>query len=152
MAEIVLNARGNRWPALAKLIIENTPEAESNESNGKLRIRAPYITVTRGMVEQTLFPEGPKNPKTVEKVLYGLALVRKGRLVVQNDDRIVIGDDDGERATTLRMRVDQLEDISRLAKQLGMSRNQFVITAIEHFVRFLEDSQRLLSLDEEENQ
>lgn len=152
MAEFSFNAKGKRWSTLARLIAETTPNAEIQETDETITIKAPYITITREMIEKACFPNGVKHSGTLDKILYGLALIRKGRLVAQTKDRIVVGDDDGERAITVRLRLDQLDDITRLADRLGMSRNQFILTAIERFVEFLEESQNLPILDEKEEQ
>lgn len=143
MARMSFGARGKRWSALARLIAADNPNIQVTETADSITLEGPYITVTRQMVEQALFPSGAKHEKTIDKVLYGLALLREGRLVYQGPDRIVIGDDDGERAMSVRLRVDHQQDIARLADALGMSRNQFVVTAIEHFVHFLDESREM---------
>ena len=52
---------------------------------------------------------------------------------------------------TVRLRTDHQQDITRLADELNISRNQFVVRAIEHLVRFLEDSSTQPTLDEQED-
>ncbi|HHT27436.1 MAG TPA: hypothetical protein GXZ82_09350 [Firmicutes bacterium] len=151
MAEMTFGAKGKRWSALARLIAESDPSIQVVETEETITLRGQCITVTKQMVEKALFPKGVKNPKTAERVLYGLVLTRKGRLIAHTDDRIVIGDDDGERAMTVRLRTDHQQDITRLADELNISRNQFVVRAIEHFVRFLEESRTQPTLDEQED-
>jgi hypothetical protein len=143
MAEISFKARGKRWPALARRVHAENPKSELVETPDTLTVRGPTIAITRRMVLATCFPDGPENPGTVKRLLYGLALTRKGKLVTRTEDRIVIGDDDGERAMSLRLRPDHRQAIERFALRLGMSRNEFVLQAIEHFVGFLEDSESL---------
>ena len=99
------------------------------------------------MLEETCFPDGPRNPGTPTRLLYGLALLRTGRLVARSNDRIVVGDDDGERAMSVRLRLDHHEAIARLSKQLKMSRNEFVAQAIEHFTEYLDGARDLDTLD-----
>lgn len=151
MAEMSFGAKGKRWSALARFIAENDPSVQLEETDDTITLRGTCITVTKQMVEKALFPKGVKNAQTAERVLYGLAMRKKGQLVAQTEDRIVIGDDDGERATTIRFRIDHQQDIARLSSKLGISRNQFVVRAIEHFIRFLEESETPLTLNEKED-
>lgn len=143
MAEISFKAKGKRWPGLARRVHAENPKSELLETPDTLTIRGPTITITRQMVVDTCFPNGPEHPGTVKRLLYGLALTRKGRLVARTESRIVIGDDDGERAMSLRLRPDHRQTIERFASRLGMSRNEFVLQAIEHFAEFLEESESL---------
>jgi len=149
VAEMTFKAKGRRWPALARRVVAENPGAElvPSEDGQTLIVRGPHLLISRKMVEETCFPDGVRNAGTVTRLLYGIALSRKGRLVVKTDDRIVIGDDDGERAMSLRLRVDHQAAIARLSKELGMSRNEFVVKAVEHFCQYLEASRDLPALD-----
>ena len=149
MAEMIFKAKGRRWPALAQRVAAENLGATivESEDGQALKVSAPHLTITRKMVEETCFPDGVRNAGTVTRLLYGIALSRKGRLVVKTADRIVIGDDDGERAMSLRLRVDHQAAIAQLSKELGMSRNEFVVKAVEHFCQYLEESRELPALD-----
>ena len=149
MAELTFKARGKRWPALARRVAAENPGAKLIESADALVVRGPTITLTRRMVLDTCFPDGTENPGTATRLLTGLALGRKGRLVARTADRIVIGDDDGERAVALGLRPDHLAAIERLSGELGMSRNAFLVAALEHYVGYLEEARRLPDLDGE---
>ncbi len=146
MAEITF-AKSKRWGSLAKIIAKSDPKLKIDDKDDRFHITGPYITITREMVKSACFSNGAKNPKTVDKILYGLALLRKGRLIVQTDDKIVIGDDNGERAITVRFRVDQQQELAKYADELSISRNQFIINAIEHFIKFLKEVKNLPDLD-----
>jgi len=149
MAELKFKARGKRWPALARRVAADNPGTELIESGSTITVRGPCIIVTREMVEETCFLNGPRNPGTPTRLLYGLALLRTGHLVARSNDRIVIGDDDGERAMSVRLRVDHQQAIKRLAERLKMSRNEFVVQAVEHFTAYLDGARDLDALDEE---
>lgn len=147
MAELWFKAGGRRWPALARRVAEENPHAELVEEGGRYVVRGPTLAVTRRMVEETCFPDGARHAGTPSRLLYGLALLRKGRLLARSEDRIVIGDDDGERAMTVRIRADHRDAIARLSDRLDMSRNEFVVRAIEHFVDYLEESRDLAAAE-----
>lgn len=142
MAELSLGS-GRRWGILAKLIAENDKDISLREEEHEIIVSGPYITVTMQMIQRACFPEGVKHPKALDRILYGLALQRKGRLIVQTEDKIVIGDDDGERAMTLRLRYDQLQDVIKYSDDLGISRNKFITDAIEYYVKFLTEARNL---------
>lgn len=149
MAEMRFKAKGKRWAALARRVAADNPKAKvvESEDGHHLVVTGPHLTITRRMVEETCFPNGTENPGTVKRLLYGLALTRKGKLVAKTEDRIVIGDDDGVRPMLVRLRVDHRQAIERLAGELGLSRNEFVVRAVEHFVAWLEESRELPALD-----
>ncbi len=131
---------------LAKLVAEYDRKLTLEKlDNGRWRVKGPYITITRDMLEKAYFSKGgPKNPKTIDRMLYGYALVRKGCLIAQTKDKIVIGDDDGERAITTRLRIDEKQEIEKYAKNLGISRNQFILKAIKYFISFLKSSEKMI--------
>jgi hypothetical protein len=76
------------------------------------------------MVERACFPQGARFSGSVTEILCWLALNRKGELIVQDEDRVVIGDDAGEKAISLRLRPDHLLAIDALASDLKKSRRE----------------------------
>lgn len=57
------------------------PKLKLEEADEGYKITGPYITITRDMVEKTCFPQGAKYSKSIDRILYGLALTRKGKLI-----------------------------------------------------------------------
>ncbi|XMB85334.1 hypothetical protein RJG79_07850 [Mycoplasmatota bacterium WC44] len=148
MAELKLGT-GTRWSKLADLIVKHNKNIKKEELEHSIIVKGPYISITRDMIEDACFPKGVRNKGAITRVIDGLALLRIGRLIHHSDKKIVIGDDDGERALTFRLRVDQQETITNLAKELGISRNQFIINATEYYINYLEESRSLFNLEQD---
>lgn len=101
------------------------------------QIDAPCITITRDMIVKSYYSEKPEYEASVDMWLDHFALNAKGKVISHTRDKVIICDDDGDKAMSLRFKSNHQMDVARLSEKLGISRNDFVIRAIEHYVKYL---------------
>ncbi len=145
---------GNRAQALAHLVEEynkpvalHTQQSEAGESYTR-KVEAPCLVITREMIKQAYFHGAPEFDSSLDKWMDFYSLTSASGKLVRNDrEKIILCDDDGDKAMSLRYKAYHQAEIARYSERLGISRNDFVVKAIEHYIDYLSS---LNTLDTEE--
>lgn len=140
---------GKRAQQLVKLIEKYNNDVKltysENESGIQFvsKIEAPCIVITRDMISKAYFNGKPEYEASVDKWLDYCALNGNSKVICHTRDKVVICDEDGDKAMSLRFKIYHQMDITRLSDKLGISRNDFVVRAIEHYVQYLNDIEEM---------
>jgi hypothetical protein len=139
---------GKRNQRLAQLVAERNYDVHAETAdmeNGPVifSIAAGCLTVTRDMVVKAYFAGKPEYEASVDKIMDWLAMRCKGKLISSTPTKIIVCDDDGDKAMSLRYKVNHQADIARLSERLGISRNDFVVRAIEHYVKYFAEIEEM---------
>ena len=140
---------GDRSQALAKMVAKYNPEARCVYVPGETgedrisRVEAPSLTMTRRMVSDAFFDGHPQFPESVDKYLEHYALTGEGKVLENSRDRVILCDTDADKMMSLRMKAYHQADIARLSQRLGISRNDFVLKAIDRYVEYLNDLEEM---------
>lgn len=139
---------GKRAQALAGAVLRMTPEAEAeygvNECGAQVivKIRAVCLEMTRRMVEATQFDGGPEYSENTDRLLQYYAMHAEGKILRLDGDRVIIADDDSDKLMSLRCKVYHREMIKHLSARIGVSGNDFILKAIEHYSMHLTEAQQ----------
>jgi hypothetical protein len=138
-------SNGKRSQKLARLVKDNSYNAQTSINTDDYgtqiisEVTAACIVITREMVVKSYFNGKPEYEASVDKWMDAYALKCEGNIICNTPSKIVVCDDNGEKAMSLRFRIDHQMDIARYSEKLGVSRNDFVIKAIENYVRYLNE-------------
>ncbi|MBQ8641085.1 MAG: hypothetical protein IJ480_02615 [Clostridia bacterium] len=141
---------GMRAQALAQAVLQITPDAEAeygvNEGGAQVivKIRAACLQMTRRMVEDTQFAGEPEYSENTDRLLHYYAMHAEGKILRLDGERIIVADDDGEKLMSLRCKVYHREMIKSLSARIGVSGNDFILKAIEHYSAFLMEAEQAL--------
>jgi hypothetical protein len=102
-------------------------------------LRAPCLLVTRAMVEGAYFAGRAHHGASVDSLMHHLALKAEGKLLRADVVQVIVCDDDGDRAMSLRMKAIHQADIAAWSRRLNISRNDFVLRCIEHYAAYLSE-------------
>lgn len=134
---------GDRSQTLARMVAKYNPDARCVYAPGETgedrisRVEAPSLTMTRRMVSDAFFDSHPQYPESVDKRLGHYALTGEGKVLENSRDRVILCDTDADKMMSLRMKAYHQADIARLSQRLGISRNDFVLKAIDRYVEYL---------------
>lgn len=134
---------GKRGQILAALVKKHNYNTKvtftSNEAGVKCitQIEAPCLIITREMISKAYFGGKPEYEASIDMWLNHFVLNANGKVIYNAHDKIIICDDDSDKAMSLRMKINHQMDIARLSEKLQISRNDFVLRAIEHYVQYL---------------
>lgn len=132
---------GKRSQALAAALLAAQPEARAVRGvDGSVeRVEAPCLIITRGMVESAIFGGKSEYRESADMYLQHFALNARGRVLANDENQVAVAGDDSDRAMSLRMKAHHQYAIARMSDRLGLSRNDFVLRAIERYVKYLLD-------------
>ena len=142
---------GIRAQALAQAVLRSTPDAEAeygvNESGGQVivKIRAACLQMTRRMVEETQFAGEPEYSENTDRLLHYYAMHAEGKILRLDGERIIVADDDGDKLMSLRCKIYHRELIKHLSARIGVSGNDFILKAIEHYSTYLMEAEEALT-------
>lgn len=148
MASLEFNG-GKRSQKLAYLIVKKnlSSQTESQEAEDGMNIiscvTAPCLAVSREMVIKAYFNGKPEFEATVDMLMDHLAMKCSGKLLSSSHKKLIVCDDDSDKAMSLRYKVNHQADIAHYSEKLGISRNDFVIRAIEHFTAYLSEIEEM---------
>ena len=148
MAAFVFSG-GKRAQALAEAVLRFTPEAEAeygvNESGAQVvvKITAPCLHMSRRMVEVTQFAGGPEYSENTDRLLHYYAMRAEGKILRMDGDGVIVADDDGDKLMSLRCKVYHRELIRALSGRIGVSGNDFILKAIEHYSMYLMEAEKM---------
>ncbi len=134
---------GKRGQKLAQLVQKYNYNTKAiyttNEAGAKYiaQIEAPCLTITREMISKAYFGGNPEYEASIDMWLNHFVLNANGKVICNAHDKIIVCDDDSDKAMSLRMKINHQMDIARFSEKLQMSRNDFVLRAIEHYVQYL---------------
>ncbi|MBE6614866.1 MAG: hypothetical protein E7631_06145 [Ruminococcaceae bacterium] len=139
---------GKRAQALACEVLRTVPEAEAeygvNECGAQVitRIRAACLQITRRMVDTTQFAGEPEYSENTDRLLQYYAMHAEGKILRLDGERVIVADDDSDKLMSLRCKVYHRELIKHLSARIGVSGNDFILKAIEHYSMHLMEAQQ----------
>lgn len=139
---------GKRAQTLACEVLRMTPDAEAeygeNECGARVivKIRAVCLQITRRMVELTQFAGEPEYSENTDRLLQYYAMHAEGKILRLDGERVVVADDDSDKLMSLRCKVYHRELIKHLSARIGVSGNDFILKAIEHYSMHLTEAQQ----------
>ncbi|MGI6704962.1 MAG: hypothetical protein ACOX6S_01430 [Clostridia bacterium] len=137
---------GKRGQILAELVKKHNYNTKAtyttNEAGVKCiaQIEAPCLTITREMISKAYFGGKPEYEASIDMWLNHFVLNANGKVIYNAHDKIIICDDDSDKAMSLRMKINHQMDIARFSEKLQISRN---IRAIEHYVQYLSSTEEM---------
>lgn len=142
MAQLSLT-KARRGRLLAQAMRDALPGVTLEETEDAIVVRGALLLLTRDMVSRAYFAGQPRDPGSVDMFMNHFALGGVGNRIASTPERVVFCDDGGERSMAFRMRADHQAEIAMLSEQLGISRNEFVLRAVDRYIADLRGAQAL---------